>query len=89
MWSDFHTSKNRPQKPRLNGQISLRQGDNKACPSNPTEGALGEQEWVGNVEAPARAKTFRGEDTLTLAQCILLNQEQERERELQTRNNTG
>lgn len=52
--------------------------DNKAGPSNPTESAHGHQVWVDNVEAPPREKTLRGEDTLTLAQCIRLNQKQER-----------
>ena len=33
---------------------------------------------VDNVEAPARGKTLRKEDTLTLVQRIRLNQEQER-----------
>ena len=42
------------------------------------EGKPKEQVWGDNVEAPARAKTLRGEDTLTLAQHILLNQERER-----------
>ena len=76
--SGFHASKNRQQQPRPNGQIPSRQGDNKACPSNPTEGAPREQVWVDNVEAPARAKNLRVEDTLTLAQRVRLNQEQER-----------
>ena len=52
--------KNGQQQLRPNGQISLRQGDNKAGPSNPTEGAPGEQVWVDNVETLARAKTLRG-----------------------------
>ena len=52
--------------------------DNKAGPSNPAEGALGEQVWVENVEALARTKTLKGEDTLTLAQRMRLNQERDR-----------
>ena len=62
-------------------QIPSRQGDNKAVPSNPTERVPREQVWVVNVEAVTRAKKFKGEDTLTLAQRIRLNQERERERE--------
>ena len=57
--SGFHTSKNRQQQPRPNGQIPPRQGD-KAGPSNPMEGKPKGQVWVDNVEAPARAKTLRG-----------------------------
>ena len=55
-------------------QIPSRQGDNKAVPSNPTERVPREQVWVVNVEAVTRAKKFKGEDTLTLAQRIRLNQ---------------
>ena len=62
-------------------QIPSRQGDNKAVPSNPTERVPREQVWVVNVEAVTRAKKFKGEDTLTLAQRIRLNQEREGERE--------
>ena len=49
------------------GQVSTRQKNSqqqprecKAGTSNPTEGAPGEQVWVDNVEAPARAKTLMG-----------------------------
>ena len=69
--------KNSQQQPRPNGQIPPRQGD-KTGPFNPPEGAPGEQVGFDNVEAPASAKTLRGEDTLTLAQRIRLNQERER-----------
>ena len=50
--------KNRLQQPRQ--QIPPRQGDNKAGPFNPTEGMSGEQVWVENAEALARAKHIRG-----------------------------
>ena len=71
--------KNRQQQPTPNGKIPPRQENNKVGPSNPMEGAPGDQVWIDNVEAPARAKLLRGEDTLPLAQHIRLNQERERE----------
>ena len=60
MGSGFHTSKNREQQPRSNGQIPPRQGD-KVGPSNPMKGEPEEQVWVDNLEAPAKTKTLRGE----------------------------
>ena len=56
-------------------KISPRQGDNNVGPSSLRKGEPGKQVWVDNVEALASAKNLRGEDTITLAQHIHLNQE--------------
>ena len=62
---------------RIYVNIIPKQGDNKTGPSNPTNGVPGEHIWIDNVEAPARAKTLRGENNHTLVQCIRLNQERD------------
>ena len=72
---------NRQQQPRLNGQFPPRQGEKKTSLGNHMEGLPGEQVWIDNVKASAREKTWRLENTLTLAYRICLNQEWERERE--------
>ena len=78
--------KNRQQQPRPNRQISLRQGDNKAGSSNPTEGAPGEQVWVDNVETVAKAKTLSGRILLRSRSAYASTRN---ERKLSTVNNHG